>query len=135
MDPRNEFHRHQIGSSVHEEEYFNPLEIINDVFSYESPACLLFEQHTQSYDNEIIDTFGLAQELEGSHKNEERGPSLEKIVSRWHVCKPVRVFYDEEYGKDCGRWPTYNLDLSFCSGYDVIYGKGENGMLEQWMCF
>ncbi|GJZ29269.1 phospholipase-like protein [Tanacetum coccineum] len=36
---------------------------------------------------------------------------------------------------DCGMWPTCNLNLSFCSGYDAIYGKGENGMLEQWMCF
>ncbi|GKF43807.1 hypothetical protein Tco_0130359 [Tanacetum coccineum] len=32
-------------------------------------------------------------------------------------------------------WPTCNHDLSFCSGYNAIYGKGENGMLEQWMCF
>nr|GEU54321.1 phospholipase-like protein [Tanacetum cinerariifolium] len=32
-------------------------------------------------------------------------------------------------------WPTCNPNLRFCSGYDAIYGKGENGMLEQWMCF
>ncbi|GKD15991.1 phospholipase-like protein [Tanacetum coccineum] len=93
-----------MASSVHEEEYFNPLEIKNDVFSYESPACLLFKKHTQSCDNESIDTLGLAQEF-------------------------------EECGKDCGMWPTYNPDLSFCGGYDAIYGKGENGMLKQWMCF
>ncbi|GJQ92071.1 phospholipase-like protein [Tanacetum coccineum] len=93
-----------MASSVHEEEYFNPLEIKNDVFSYESPTCLLFEQHTQSCDNGSIDTLGLAQEL-------------------------------KECGKDWGMWPTYNLDLSFCGGYDAIYGKGENGMLKQWMCF
>ncbi|GKD48190.1 hypothetical protein Tco_1277166, partial [Tanacetum coccineum] len=30
-------------------------------------------------------------------------------------------------------WPMCNP--YFCSGYDAIYGKGENGMLEQWMCF
>nr|GEU61576.1 hypothetical protein [Tanacetum cinerariifolium] len=36
---------------------------------------------------------------------------------------------------DYRMWPTCNLDLSFCSGYDVIYRKGEHGMLEQWMCF
>ncbi|GJW15563.1 phospholipase-like protein [Tanacetum coccineum] len=34
-----------------------------------------------------------------------------------------------------GMWPTCNLDLSFCSGYNAIYRKGENGMLEQWICF
>ncbi|GJT65809.1 hypothetical protein Tco_1017289 [Tanacetum coccineum] len=119
-----------MASYVHEEEYFNPLEIKNDVFSYESPECLLFEQHTQSCDNESIDTLGLSQELKGSHKNEERGPSLEKIVSRWHVCKPVRVFYDEEGGKDCGMWPTYHERQSvggnrivFANFLKVIYGN------------
>nr|GFA16220.1 hypothetical protein [Tanacetum cinerariifolium] len=81
------------------------------------------------------DTIGLAQELEGSHKNEDRGPGLEKIVSRWHMCKPVYVFYDEECGMDYEMWLTCNPDLNFCNGYDAIYRKGENGMLEQWMCF
>ncbi|GJS27406.1 hypothetical protein Tco_0488026 [Tanacetum coccineum] len=51
------------------------------------------------------------------------------------MCKPIRLFYDNECGKDCWMWPTCNPNLSFCSGYDAIYGKGENGMLEQWMCF
>ncbi|GKA97701.1 phospholipase-like protein [Tanacetum coccineum] len=62
-----------MASSVYEEEYFNPHEIKDDVFSYESPACLLFEQHTQSYDNEsvdILDSAGDIQELEGNHEDE-----------------------------------------------------------------
>ncbi|GJX26730.1 putative ribonuclease H-like domain-containing protein [Tanacetum coccineum] len=42
--------------SIQEEEYFNPLEIEEDVFSYESLACLLFKQCTRSCDNESIDT-------------------------------------------------------------------------------
>ncbi|GKA29119.1 hypothetical protein Tco_0715364 [Tanacetum coccineum] len=95
-----------MASSIRKEEYFNPLEIKNDVFSYESPTCFLFEQHTQSCENEGIDTLDLVQELEGIHKN------VERIVE-----------------------PTCNLNLSFCSGYDAIYGKGDNGMLEQWLCF
>ncbi|GKC56470.1 reverse transcriptase domain-containing protein, partial [Tanacetum coccineum] len=42
-----------------EEESFNPLEIGHDLFSYESPACLQFEQDTRNYDtinpqNEIV---------------------------------------------------------------------------------
>ncbi|GJS17119.1 hypothetical protein Tco_0411591 [Tanacetum coccineum] len=125
-------------NSVHEEEYFNPLDIEDDVFSYESHACLIFEQHTQSYDNESVDTIDSAnnmQELEDKHKDMVRGPNLERIISRWHMCKPVRVFYDNEYGKDFRMWPTCNLDLSFCSEYDAIYEKGKNGILEQWMCF
>ncbi|GKA33218.1 phospholipase-like protein [Tanacetum coccineum] len=43
-------------NSVQEEEYFNPLKIEDDVFSYQSPACLLFERCTRSCDNESIDT-------------------------------------------------------------------------------
>ncbi|GJW88058.1 hypothetical protein Tco_0163398 [Tanacetum coccineum] len=54
-----------------------------------------------------VDSSDDMQEPEDEHKEVE---NLEKITSRWHVCKPVRV-------------------------YDAIYGKGENGMLEQWMCF
>ncbi|GJV30004.1 phospholipase-like protein [Tanacetum coccineum] len=115
-----------MANSMHEEEYFNPLEIEDDVFSYESHACLLFEQQTQTYDNENVDTLDSAnnmQELEDKHKDMVRGPNLESIISRWHVCKHVRVFYDNECGKDCGMWPTCNPDLSFCSEYDAIYGK------------
>ncbi|GJU16131.1 hypothetical protein Tco_1144097 [Tanacetum coccineum] len=49
-----------------------------------------------------------------------------------HVCKPVRVFYNDDSGEDCRIWPTCNLDLSFYSGYEAVYGKGEHGMLKQW---
>nr|GEX99619.1 hypothetical protein [Tanacetum cinerariifolium] len=59
-------------------------------------------------------------------------PDNERITSRWHVCKPVRVFYDDGSDEDYGMRPTCNPDLSFCSGYEVVYGKGEHGMLKQW---
>ncbi|GJW15050.1 hypothetical protein Tco_0019183, partial [Tanacetum coccineum] len=55
-------------------------------------------------------------------------------ISRWHVCKPVHVTF-KVCEEDCGIWPTCNPDLIFCSGYDAIYGKEENGMLKQWICF
>nr|GEV34393.1 hypothetical protein [Tanacetum cinerariifolium] len=32
-------------------------------------------------------------------------------------------------------WSTCNPGLSFCSGYEAIYRKDENGMLEELMCF
>ncbi|GJY22873.1 copia protein [Tanacetum coccineum] len=68
-------------------------------------------------------------ELEGSQDDEVGSHLLENVVSRWHVYKPVRItFVDCE--KDCGQWPTCNPDLSFCSGYDAIYGKEESGMLK-----
>nr|GEW90708.1 hypothetical protein [Tanacetum cinerariifolium] len=64
---------------------------------------------TRSCDNENIDTLDSVdnmQELEVKHED-----------------------------MDCGMWPTCKADLIFCSGYNATYGKGENGMLEQWMCF
>ncbi|GJS12391.1 putative ribonuclease H-like domain-containing protein [Tanacetum coccineum] len=63
-----------------------------------------------------------SRELEGSQDDEVGSHLLENVVSRWHVCKPVRItFVDCE--KDCGQWPTCNPDLRFCSGYDAIYGQ------------
>ncbi|GJY21161.1 copia protein [Tanacetum coccineum] len=116
---------------------FNPLEIENDVFSYDSPACLLLEQGTPSCSEESIDSVVSShdmQELEGSQDVEVGSHLLENVVSRWHVCKPICItFIDCE--KDCGQWPTCNPDLSFCSGYDAIYGQEESGMLKQWICF
>nr|GEY80413.1 hypothetical protein [Tanacetum cinerariifolium]GEZ64862.1 hypothetical protein [Tanacetum cinerariifolium] len=73
-------------------------------------------------------------ELEGSQDDKVGSHLLENIVSGWHVCKPVRItLVDCE--KDYKQWPTCNPDLSFCSGYDAIYGQKESGMLKQWICF
>ncbi|GJT77457.1 hypothetical protein Tco_1044182 [Tanacetum coccineum] len=93
-------------------------------------------QNTRFYDDDSIDTLDSSdnvEEPEAEHENVKQIPNLGKIVSRWHVCKPVRIFYDNECGKDYGMCPTCNPDLSFCSGYDAIYGKGEHEMLEQWI--
>ncbi|GJR85408.1 RNA-directed DNA polymerase, eukaryota, reverse transcriptase zinc-binding domain protein [Tanacetum coccineum] len=48
-------------------------------------------------------------------------------TSRWHACKLGRVFYDNGSGEDCRIWPTCNPDLSFCSGYEAVYGKVKIG--------
>nr|GEW44434.1 hypothetical protein [Tanacetum cinerariifolium] len=84
---------------------------------------------------DTIDSIDNTQEPKVEHENVMKIPKLEKITSRWHVCKTVRVFYVDGCGKDCGMWPTCNPDLSFCNGYDDVYRKGEHGMLEEWMCF
>ncbi|GKB42589.1 copia protein [Tanacetum coccineum] len=126
-----------MASSVQESEYFNPLEIKTDAFSYDSPACLLFEKSTHPHSDESIGTVDSSddmQELKGSQEDEVGSHPLENVVSRWHVCKPVRVTV-KDCEKDYGKWPTYNPDLNFCSGYDVIYGEEESGMLKQWICF
>ncbi|GJX90214.1 copia protein [Tanacetum coccineum] len=112
-----------IVSSIQESEYFNPHEIEND-----DPPAL--EQRTFHYNEESVDTVDSSSD---SQENEV-GSRLSKNVSRWHVCKPVHITFkicEEDYGI----WPTCNPDLSFCSGYNAIYGKEENGMLKQWICF
>ncbi|GJY89484.1 hypothetical protein Tco_0504680 [Tanacetum coccineum] len=122
-------------NSIQNEEPFNPLQIEEDLFSYESPSCLQFEQCTRFCDVESIDTVDSSNDMQGPKIKHKEGENLEKITLRRHMCKRVRVFYDNECGKDCGMCPTCNPDLSFCSRYDAIYGKDENGMLKQWMYF
>ncbi|GJZ57109.1 retrovirus-related pol polyprotein from transposon TNT 1-94 [Tanacetum coccineum] len=78
---------------------FNPLEIENDVFSYDSPACLLLEQGTPSCSEESIDS----------------------VVSS-HDMQELEVAY-------------FDPDLSFCSGYDAIYGQEESGLLSNGYVF
>ncbi|GKA12226.1 phospholipase-like protein [Tanacetum coccineum] len=113
-----------LASSIQKDEYFNPHEVKND----DSPAL---EQRTLHYSEESIDTVDSSNDSQedevGSHLSED-------VVSRWHVCKPVHVTF-KVCEEDCGIWPTCNLDLSFCSGYDAIYRKEKNGMLKQWVCF
>ncbi|GKD19600.1 copia protein [Tanacetum coccineum] len=105
-----------MASSIQKDEYFNPHEVKND----DSPAL---EQRTLHYSEESIDTVDSSNDSQedevGSHLSED-------IVSRWHVCKPVHVTF-KVCEEDCGIWPTCNPDLSFCSGYDAIYGKEKMG--------
>ncbi|GJY95332.1 putative reverse transcriptase domain-containing protein [Tanacetum coccineum] len=103
-----------------ESEYFNPHEMKND----DTPAL---EQRTFHYSEESVDTVDSSSD---SQENEV-GSHLSKNVSIWHVCKLIHITF-KVCEKDCGIWPTCNPDLSFCSGYDAIYGKEENGMLKQW---
>nr|GEZ24119.1 hypothetical protein [Tanacetum cinerariifolium] len=110
-------------SSIQESEYVNPYEIEND----DSPAV---GQRTFHYSKESIGTVDFSCDTQEN----EVGSNLSEIVSRWHVCKPIHITL-KVYEKNCKIWPTYNLDLSFYSGYDAIYGKEENGMLKQWICF
>nr|GEW97461.1 hypothetical protein [Tanacetum cinerariifolium] len=113
-----------MANSIQEDKSFNLLEIGDDLFSYKSLACLLFEQNTLFCNDESIDTLDSSdnmEEPEVEHKNVKKILNLGKIMARWHVSKPVWVFYDNEWGKDYGMWPTSNLDIS--NGYDVVYGK------------
>ncbi|GJS99838.1 hypothetical protein Tco_0821008 [Tanacetum coccineum] len=81
-----------------EKETFNPLEIGIDLFSYESPTCLEFEQRTRSYGTpnpheEIAEPISFSLHRRG-------------LVKRWHVCKPIYITYDNGNGEDCGMCNT-----------------------------
>ncbi|GJU00193.1 reverse transcriptase domain-containing protein [Tanacetum coccineum] len=116
-----------MANTSQEEESFNPFEIGHDLFSYESLACFQFKQDTKNYytidpQNEIA---------------RQTNPLLDKggLTKRWHVCKPVQVFYDGRSGNNYVMWPSYDPDSSFCYGCNEFFGKSEHGMLIQWVCF
>ncbi|GJW03596.1 hypothetical protein Tco_1562452 [Tanacetum coccineum] len=116
-----------MGDTGQEEETFDPLEIGMDLFSYESPACLEFEQRTRSYG-----TPNLQDEIA---KPSSFLPDRRGLVKRWHVCKPIHVTYDDENGEDCGMWPTCEPDSKFCFGYNEVFRVNEQGELRMWICF
>ncbi|GJR02138.1 phospholipase-like protein [Tanacetum coccineum] len=77
-----------------EKETFITIEIGIDLFSYESPACIDFEQRTRSYGtpnphDEIAEPISFSPDRRG-------------LVKRWHVCKPIHLTYDDGRGEDCG---------------------------------
>ncbi|GJY28646.1 hypothetical protein Tco_0404413 [Tanacetum coccineum] len=96
-----------------EEETFDPLEIGMDLFSYESLACLEFEQRTRSYgtpnlQDEIVEPISFLPDKRG-------------LVKRWHVCKPIHVTYDDGNGEYCRMWLTCDPDSKFCIGYNEVF--------------
>nr|GEV32731.1 hypothetical protein [Tanacetum cinerariifolium] len=67
----------------------------------------------------------------------QTNPLLDKrgFTKRWHVCKPIQVFYNDGSGTDCRMWPTCDPDSSLCYGYKEVFRKSKQGMLRQWVCF
>ncbi|GKA64180.1 phospholipase-like protein [Tanacetum coccineum] len=68
-----------MASSVQESKNFNPFEIENDVFSYDSPACLLLERGTLSCSEEsidIVDSIHDMQELEDHERQNVGGNGM-----------------------------------------------------------
>ncbi|GKA30689.1 hypothetical protein Tco_0716994 [Tanacetum coccineum] len=110
-----------------EDETFNPLEIRIDLFCYKSPACLEFEQRTRSYgtpnpQDEIAEPISFSPDRRG-------------LVKRRNVYKPVHVTYDDGSVEDCEMWPTCDIELKFCFGYNEVFGVIKQGSLRMWICF
>ncbi|GJW03951.1 hypothetical protein Tco_1562807 [Tanacetum coccineum] len=83
---------------AHEEETFNPLEIGIDVFSYESPACLEFEQRSRSY--------GTPNPHDEIAKPISFSPDRRGLVKRWHVR------YDTTWERRYYEWVAQNYEFS-----------------------
>ncbi|GJT60368.1 hypothetical protein Tco_1003901 [Tanacetum coccineum] len=82
---------------------------MDDMTQQETPGIMKNVLDTRNYD-----TNDPQNEIAG-----QTNPLLDKggLTKRWHVCKPVQVFYDDGSGKDCGMWSTCDPDSSFCYGY------------------
>ncbi|GKC19986.1 phospholipase-like protein [Tanacetum coccineum] len=92
-----------------EEETFNPLEIGIDLFSYESPACLQFEQKTRSYGTLNLQDEIAGPTLDSYDVEEEYAKEIGKkgyvLDNVWEKCeqyykKTNKAWYDEGYEED-----------------------------------
>ncbi|GJT40665.1 zinc finger BED domain-containing protein RICESLEEPER 3 [Tanacetum coccineum] len=85
-----------MANSFKEEESFNPLEIGDNMFSYESPLCLEFEKYNNLYDiNESNeDTFVCDDDVHEQiigRKRKTKMDELGMVTWRLHSCKPIRI--------------------------------------------
>ncbi|GKA24072.1 hypothetical protein Tco_0710105 [Tanacetum coccineum] len=122
--------------TIQEEESFDPLEIAEDLFSYDSPLCLKFEKYNHLYDTDECneDTFVCFDDVQepligrkGKTKMAEPG----MVTWKLHSCKPIRV----KNGDLSRFWPTCDPNLKDWNKGDSIYGRDEHGVLEKWYCF
>ncbi|GKD96899.1 hypothetical protein Tco_1380796 [Tanacetum coccineum] len=106
---------------VQEEEDCNPLMINNDIFSYESLACLKYNEQIRKEIHSI----------NSSDKNIHDEKKPEKTPPRWHCCKPVHAMNE---AKEWGTWPTCNPNSSVCSGDEALYKRESKIKLKGWIC-
>ncbi|GJR22046.1 RNA-directed DNA polymerase, eukaryota, reverse transcriptase zinc-binding domain protein [Tanacetum coccineum] len=106
-----------------EKESFNPLEIEDGLFSYESPACLRFEQNTRIYtnsDNETIDSPTNMQET--SKRRADHQQDNKRDTSRWHVLD-TKLFMEE-----------VNMECSNNGGTTYAWHDEGHEEEELWKC-
>ncbi|GKC00581.1 hypothetical protein Tco_0986717 [Tanacetum coccineum] len=66
-------------NSIQDDEPFNPLKIGDDIFSYEPPPCLQFEQYTRFCDDESIDTVESSDNMQEPKVEHKKVVNLEKV--------------------------------------------------------
>ncbi|GKB96146.1 hypothetical protein Tco_0982283 [Tanacetum coccineum] len=120
-------------NSIQEEKYFNPLEICEDLFLYDSPLCLKFEKYNHPYDtnqnNE--DTFvcdDIVQEPVTGRNGKTMMAEPGMVTGRLHSCKPIWIMGNGT----CRFWPTCEPNLKKCYRGDSIYGMDKHGVLKHW---
>ncbi|GJS51733.1 reverse transcriptase domain-containing protein [Tanacetum coccineum] len=125
-----------MANSIQEEESFNPLEIGEDLFLYDSPFCLEFKKYNHMYDDNESnkDTFVCddnVQEPLTRRKGRTKMTEPGTITWKLHSCKLIRVIGNDT----CRFWPTCDPNSKDCNKGDSIYGRDEHGVLKQWYCY
>ncbi|GJZ65973.1 reverse transcriptase domain-containing protein, partial [Tanacetum coccineum] len=117
-----------------QEESFNPLEIGDDLFSYDSLLCLevkrinhIFETNKNHEDTLIYDN------MQEQYKGEKRKTTIAEsktTTSRLHYYKRLQVLRDGEFKF----WPTCDPSLKVCNVGVRIHGLNKRGNIKQWEC-
>ncbi|GKB15160.1 hypothetical protein Tco_0849083 [Tanacetum coccineum] len=116
------------------EESFNPLEISNDLFSYESPLCLEFKKHnymclTKQYNVDTFVSDDMQKDCEGE-KGMTNMVESETTTPRLYYYKRLQVLRDKEFEFR----PTCDPSSKVCNRGDRIHGLDEQGNIKQWEC-
>ncbi|GJU85824.1 phospholipase-like protein [Tanacetum coccineum] len=103
----------------------------NETMILGRPFLATIHAHIDIFKREISLRFGenrVPFDMDGNVCHSSIPVSIDTVDSSDDMQEP-----EDEHKEDCRMWPICNPGLSFYSGYDAIYGKGENGMLEQWI--
>ncbi|GJY20465.1 hypothetical protein Tco_0393031 [Tanacetum coccineum] len=119
-------------NEVQEEKSFNPLEISDDLFSYDSLLCLEVERinHICETNQNNKDTLVYDNVQEQYREKGMIMTKYEATALSWHYCKQVQVLRNREFKFR----PICDPSLRECSGGDRIYGLDEWGNINKWEC-
>ncbi|GJQ92214.1 reverse transcriptase domain-containing protein [Tanacetum coccineum] len=83
--------------------------------------------------HQCIDFFYM---VDMEHEEETFNP-LEIGIALFSYESPACLKFKQRSrnSKDCRMWPTCDLDLKFCFGYNEVFGVNKQGGLRMWICF
>ncbi|GJY88466.1 DNA-binding pseudobarrel domain-containing protein [Tanacetum coccineum] len=121
-------------NSVQEEELFNPLEISEDLFSYDSLLCLEIKKYNHLYEtNQNNEDTIVSDNKHGQFGGRKRKTKMGEPGTgtlRLHYCKPIQELSNGTFKL----WPTCDPNLNECNCGNTIYILDERGALKKWYC-